>query len=67
MAKKTNTTEHVAEVKAAPTFTKKQFVKSQRFAKQCDLLNVLLEDDKVYTIEEVEKIITNFFKPKKTK
>lgn len=67
MAKKTNTTEKVAEVKAAPTFTKKQFIKSQRFAKQRDLLNVLLEEDKTYTIEGVEKIITNFFNPKKTK
>ena len=67
MAKKTNTTEKVAEVKAAPTFTKKQFIKSQRFAKRCDLLAVLLEDDKTYTIEEVETIITNFFNPKKTK
>lgn len=67
MAKKTNTTEKVAEVKAAPTFTKKQFIKSQRFAKHCDLLNVLLEDDKEYTIEEVEKVIKDFFTPKKTK
>lgn len=67
MAKKTNTTEKVAEVKAAPTFTKKQFIKSQRFAKHRDLLNVLLEDDKEYTIEEVEKVIKDFFTPKKTK
>lgn len=67
MAKKNNATEDVAEVKTAPTFTKKQFIKSQRFVKHRDLLNVLLNDEKEYTIEEVEKVIKDFFAPKKTK
>lgn len=63
MAKKKEATEAVAE----PTFTKKQFVQSMRFAKHRDIINVLLEDDKKYTRDEVENIIAEFFKPKKTK
>lgn len=63
MAKKKEVTETVAE----PTFTKKQFVDSRRFAKHRDIITVLLEDGKKYTIEEVEKIVSDFFKPNKTK
>lgn len=66
MAKKKEATETtVAEAK--PTFTKREFVKSNRFAKHRDIINVLLEDDKKYTIEEVETTISDFFSPKKTK
>ena len=41
-------------------FSKKQFVSSQRFAKHRDLVNVLLKDDKTYSIQEVEDEINNF-------
>lgn len=47
------------------TFSKKQFVTSRRFAKQKDLVNALLEDDKMYSIKQVEDIINNFLYKKK--
>ena len=46
-------------------FSKKQFVSSHRFAKHRDLVNVLLEDDKTYSIKEVEDVINNFLYKKK--
>ena len=65
MAKYTKATK-TTEVKVTK-FTKLQFVKSHRFAKHRDIINVLLDDSKQYTVEEVEKIISDFFSPKKTK
>lgn len=65
MAKKKEVTE--SEAKPTPTFTKQQFVKSHRFAKNRDVLNALLDESTEYTIEDVEKILNDFFKPKKTK
>lgn len=65
MAKKKEVTK--VETKPVATFTKVQFVKSHRFAKHRDVLNALLSEGKEYTIEEVEKIISDFFTPKKTK
>ncbi|MBR2504420.1 MAG: hypothetical protein IKB61_00560 [Elusimicrobiaceae bacterium] len=47
------------------TFFKKEFVKSERFAKHKDLVNALLEDDKKYSIKEVEDTIHNFLYGKK--
>lgn len=43
-----------------PTFTKKDFIKSVKYAKFVDILNGLLKDGKSYTIAEVEKIIEDF-------
>lgn len=53
-----------AEKHAAPTHSKKQLLKSQRYAKRRDLLGALLEDDKWYTLEEVDATIENFMKGK---
>ena len=66
MAKKTQKVEtekvKVEEVKTEEVkkFSKQQFVSSQRFAKHKDLVNVLLKDDKAYSIQEVEDEINNF-------
>lgn len=49
-------------VKAEPKFTKGQIVGSKKFEYRKDLLNVILSDDKLYTIAEVEKAITNYLK-----
>lgn len=49
---------------SAPTFTKKKIVASQKYAKRVDILNVLLSDDKSYTLAEVEQILDNAFKGK---
>ena len=57
----------VAKVEApkALKFSKKQFVESKRFAKRKDLVNVLLEENKTYSIVEVEDLIKNFLNGKK--
>ena len=39
---------------AAPTHSKEQLLRSQRYAKRRDLLGALLEDGKWYTLEEVD-------------
>lgn len=57
----------VAKVEAPKVlkFSKKQFVESKRFAKRKDLVNVLLEENKTYSIVEVEDLIKNFLNGKK--
>lgn len=57
MAKKT-------EVKKEDTFTKNQFIHSKTFKPYRDALNVILDDQKKYTISEVEKLLTDFMKGK---
>lgn len=44
------------------SYTKEQILKSKRFANRKDALYVLLEDDKKYTLEEVDKILKDFYK-----
>lgn len=43
-------------------FTKSQILKSKKYIHQTDLLNVILEEGKNYTIREVEKLIDGFMK-----
>lgn len=45
-------------------FTKQQIVNSKKFKDNVDLLNTLLKDDKLYTLEEVNKTIEDFRKGK---
>lgn len=45
-------------------FTKQQIVNSKKFKDNVDLLNALLKDDKLYTLEEVNKRIEDFRKGK---
>lgn len=45
-----------------PVFTKSQLIKAKRYADRTDMLNVILEDGKNYTIKEVEKLIDGFMK-----
>lgn len=44
------------------SFTKSQLLKSKKYIHQTDVLNVILEEDKNYTIKEVEKLIDGFMK-----
>lgn len=44
----------------APEFFKRDLVKSKRYKSKRDILNALLEDDKAYTIEQVDKMILVF-------
>lgn len=44
--------------------TKEQILRSERYAKRRDLLSALLENDKQYTLEEVDTAIDKFMKGK---
>ncbi len=46
--------------KAAKKYSKEQLMQSERYGKQRDLLNALLEDNKQYTFDEVEEKIKTF-------
>ena len=43
-------------------FTKEQILKSKKFKNRVDLIRVILQDDKSYTLEEVQKEIDKFMK-----
>lgn len=43
-------------------YTKEQIVGSQRFAKNRDVIAALLQDEKSYSIGEVETIVSTFLK-----
>lgn len=46
---------------AAKVFSKEQLVKSKRYTRYVDFLNGNLRDDKTYTIEQVDKLISNYY------
>ena len=57
----------MAESKAktnVPTLTKDQLMASKRYQNKVDLVDALLVDEKVYTLDEVDKIIDSFLKGK---
>jgi hypothetical protein len=46
------------------TFTKEKIIKFKRYSNRIDLLNALLDDNKAYTLDEVDALIDNFMKGK---
>ena len=42
------------------TFTKKQFLNSERYHYKQDIIDVLLDPDKEYTADEVDKMIEEY-------
>ena len=46
------------------TYSKRQFLESERYKKHRDLLNVLLDDNRFYSKSEVNKMIDNYLKGK---
>lgn len=52
----------VKEPKVKITFTKAKILKCKRYENRVDLLNVLLDDSKVYTFDEVNSAIEKFMK-----
>lgn len=63
MAKTENAAAAVKK-EAAPAFTKDQLATSKRYASVRDLVSVLLEDGKQYTLAEVDEKIEAFKKGK---
>lgn len=43
-------------------FTKKELIKSEKFTDYVDVLQVILEHNKNYSVEETEKLINKFLK-----
>lgn len=43
-------------------FDKKQIVTSEKYKLRVDVLNAILEEDKLYSIKEIDKMIENFMK-----
>jgi hypothetical protein len=55
-AKKENTENKSDETK----FVKSQIIGSDKYKNRADLLNVLLEDDKEYTLSDIDKKLESF-------
>lgn len=53
-----------AQTKTEVKFTKRALVSCKKLREQRDIVSALLEDDKVYTISEVERMIEQFLKGK---
>ena len=49
----------MAKNKERVVFTKEQLVKSKKYMRYVDFLNGNLRNDKTYTIEQVDKLISN--------
>ncbi len=63
MAKQTNETEQIEQT-IKNYFTKEQIIESNRYKSRKDILNVLLESGKTYTLDEVDRLLENFMKGK---
>lgn len=61
MSKKEKTNSNVVE---PITFAKEKIVKFKRYRNRIDLLKALLDDNKAYTMDEVDALIDNFMKGK---
>lgn len=52
--------ENVENKSEETKFVKSQIISSDKYKNRADLLNVLLEDDKEYTLLEIEKKLEDF-------
>ena len=59
-----NEKKHETAPVSAATFSKEQLLKSKKYADRRDALSVLLSNDKMYTLSDVDKILTEFMKGK---
>lgn len=51
----------MAKNKEQVVYTKEQLVKSKKYMRFVDFLDGNLQDDKLYTIEQVDKLISNYY------
>ncbi len=58
---KTDKKEEAPQISA---FSKEQIISSQRYKDNRDIVNVLLNDNEMYSFEEVDSLITKFMKGK---
>jgi len=59
--KKTRPVEDVKPTPAEPTYPKSALLEADRWKDRKDLLNALLDDGKVYTINQVDQMIGDYF------
>ncbi len=52
----------VEEITKEETYTKQAILNSKKYIKQKDLVNALLDDDKKYTLKEVDNSIKKYLK-----
>lgn len=52
------------KTKKEPKFTKEQLIKSKMYRNQIDILKIVLEENKTYSILETDKLINDFLKRK---
>ena len=45
-----------------PSFTKELLLQSEKYENYVDILEALLDDDKLYTSEQVDSLISTFMK-----
>lgn len=51
--------------KTAPKFTKQQFLKAANFTQvERDVLRALMKDDETYTLDQAQKLVSDFAKRK---
>lgn len=61
---KTVSEKETPPVKEEVMYTKDSIICSERFKNRADILSVLLEDDKTYNLDTVDKMIEKFMKGK---
>ncbi|HEX2927692.1 MAG TPA: hypothetical protein VHP38_15775 [Ruminiclostridium sp.] len=64
MALRKNKTEEKVNNTEIPTFSKEQIISCKRYSDRRDIVNVLLEADKLYSFDEVDNLINKFMKGK---
>lgn len=52
------------KTKKEPKFAKEQLIKSKMYRHQIDILKIVLEENKTYSIPETDKLINDFLKRK---
>lgn len=52
------------KTKKEPKFTKERLIKSKMYRHQIDILKIVLEENKTYSIAETDKLINDFLKRK---
>lgn len=62
MAKKKIVEEITEVVKAPALYTKAQIYKAKRYMNQKDIVAVMLDENKRYTFDQVDKLIEQFLK-----
>lgn len=50
------------DLKIENKFSKEQLISAKRYIESVDILNVVLKDDKLYSFNDVDKLVSDFLK-----